>query len=288
MNPGDEMAEVSISAVDDAGESRGLGASALIPAGASATWTALELEDGTGSGLAGAIGDGAGKWRLRVTSRQPVRALSLMMSPTGHLTNLSTSTLPPTVRQVALTASVEVPWGVGGVGEVTVESLGGDSAEAPVDGSSSVLVASDEGGTVLLALADEDGGYLDGGSGFVDVGIESTALALAASASGYALHEADRALAGAIRGHADFERLMELLTGLMASDRKLSGPAVRLPRGGGLGSGGGLRGGDCSGGVRDGVRIRPGSGSGQAGVRGSGGALGAGGGDREGRLLLPR
>ena len=218
VNPGDEMAEVSIAAVDDAGESRGLGASALIPAGASATWTALELEDGTGSGLAGAIGDGAGKWRLRVTSRQPVRAMSLMTSPTGHLTNLSTSTLPPAVRQVALTASVEVPWGVGGVGEVTVASLGGDSAEAPADGSSSVLVASDDGGTVLLALADEDGGYLDGGSGSADVGIESTAVALAAAASGHRLHQIDRTLASAIRDHADFGRLVELLTGLMASD----------------------------------------------------------------------
>ena len=219
VNPGDQMAEVEIAAVDDAGESPGLGASALLPTGASATWTALELEDGTGSGLAGAIGDGTGKWRLRVTSRQPVRAMSLMTSPTGHLTNLSTSTLPPAVRQVALTANVEVPRAVRGVGEVTVAALGGDSAEAPVDGSSSVLVASDDGGTVLLAVADEDGGYLDGGSGSVEVGIEGTALALAAAASGHQLHGIDRSLAEAIRGQADFGRLVEFLTGLMASDR---------------------------------------------------------------------
>ena len=219
VNHGDEMAEVEIAAVDDAGKSPGLGASALVPAGASATWTALELEEGTGSGLSGAIGDGAGKWRLRVASRQPVRALSLMMSPTGHLTNLSTSTLPPAVRQVALTADVEVPRAVRDVGEVTVASLGGDSAEAPVDGSSSVLVASDEGGTVLLALADEDGGYLDGGSGAVGVGIESTAVALAAAASGRLLHRVERPFADAVRGHADFEPLVELLTGLMVSDK---------------------------------------------------------------------
>ena len=218
VNPGDQMAEVEIIAVDDAGESPGLGASALLPAGSSATWTALDLEDGTGAGLSGAIGDGAGKWRLRVTSRQPVRAMSLMTSPTGHLTNLSTSTLPPAVRQVALTADVEVPRAVRGLGEVSVASLGGDAAEAPVDGSSSVLVASDGDGTVLLALADEDGGYLDGGSGSVDVGIESTALALAAAASGHQLHGIDRPFAEAIRGQADFGRLVELLTGLMASD----------------------------------------------------------------------
>ena len=218
VNPGDQMAEVEIIAVDDAGESPGLGASALLPAGSSATWTALELEDGTGSGLSGAIGDGAGKWRLRVTSRQPVGAMSLMTSPTGHLTNLSTSTLPPEVRQVALAVDVAVPRAVRGVGEVAVASLGGESAEAPVDGSSSVLVASDDGGTVLLALADEDGGYLDGGAGFVDVGIESTAVALAAAASGRLLHKVERPFADAVRGHADFGRLVELLTGLMASD----------------------------------------------------------------------
>ena len=219
VNPGDQMAEVEIAAVDDAGESPGLGASALLPAGASATWTALELEDGTGSGLSGAIGDGAGKWRLRVTSRQPVRVLSLMRSPTGHLTNLSTSTLPPAVRQVALTTDVEVPRAVRGVGEVTVASLGGDSAEAPVDGSSSVLVASDEGGTVLLALAHADGDLLDGGAGAVDVGIESTALALAAAASGWRLHQIDHELAAAIRGQAEFAGLVELLTGLMETDK---------------------------------------------------------------------
>ena len=40
VNPGDQMAEVEISAVDDAGESPGVGASALLPAGSSATWTA--------------------------------------------------------------------------------------------------------------------------------------------------------------------------------------------------------------------------------------------------------
>ena len=219
VNAGETMAEVAIIAVDDDGWSPGGEVSLVVPAGGAVTHTSLELEEGTGSGLVGGIGDGAGKWRLRVTSRVPVRALSLIRSPTGHLTNLSTATRPPAVRRVALATDVEVPRAVRGVGEVTVASLGGDSAEAPVDGSSSVLVASDEGGTVLLAVADEDGGYLDGGSGAVDIGIESTALALAAAASGHQLHGIDRSLAEAIRGQADFGRLVEFLTGLMASDR---------------------------------------------------------------------
>ena len=41
--------------------------------------------------LEGALGDGAGKWRLVVTSEQPIQVMSLLASPTGHLTNLSTA-----------------------------------------------------------------------------------------------------------------------------------------------------------------------------------------------------
>ena len=39
----------------------------------------------------GALGDGKGKWRLRVESDRPVRVMSLLENPTGHLTNLSTA-----------------------------------------------------------------------------------------------------------------------------------------------------------------------------------------------------
>ena len=39
--------------------------------------------------LAGALGDGAGKWRLMVTSDQPLSVMSLLASAAGHLTNLS-------------------------------------------------------------------------------------------------------------------------------------------------------------------------------------------------------
>ena len=41
--------------------------------------------------LQGALGDGAGKWRLTVESSEPILAMSLLASPTGHLTNLSTA-----------------------------------------------------------------------------------------------------------------------------------------------------------------------------------------------------
>ena len=37
------------------------------------------------------IGDGQGKWELAVASDRPLMVMSLLSSPTGHLTNLSTA-----------------------------------------------------------------------------------------------------------------------------------------------------------------------------------------------------
>ena len=54
------------------------------------TLTAAELESG-GDGLEGALDDGAGKWRLRVSADGTVRIMGLLKSPIGHLANLSAS-----------------------------------------------------------------------------------------------------------------------------------------------------------------------------------------------------
>ena len=47
--------------------------------------------DRGGEGPAGALGDGAGKWRLRVTAERPIRVMSLLASSDGALTNVSTA-----------------------------------------------------------------------------------------------------------------------------------------------------------------------------------------------------
>ena len=90
VNPGEDEAEVSIVGIDDRGESPGGEVTTTIPAGASRTFTAVELESG-GEGLEGMLGDGAGKWRLTVESAQPLVVMSLLSDPMGHLTNLSTA-----------------------------------------------------------------------------------------------------------------------------------------------------------------------------------------------------
>ena len=92
INPGEQSASVTITARDDRGESPGGAVRLTVPAGAARTYTAAQLEEGTPD-LRGALGDGAGKWRLTVQSDQPVSVMSLLTSPTGHLTNLSTAPL---------------------------------------------------------------------------------------------------------------------------------------------------------------------------------------------------
>ena len=87
VNPGDARVEVIVNGVDDAGIARG--AAFSIPPGRAVNLTASDLERGTG--MDGALGDGQGKWRLRVTADGPVVVMSLLSSPTGNLTNLSTA-----------------------------------------------------------------------------------------------------------------------------------------------------------------------------------------------------
>ena len=90
VNSGDEDAQVTITGVDDAGASPGSAVVLTVPAGASRTISAAEMESGA-AGLRGALGDGVGKWRLQAESEESIVVMSLLSSPTGHLTNLSSA-----------------------------------------------------------------------------------------------------------------------------------------------------------------------------------------------------
>jgi hypothetical protein len=80
---------VQISGVDDAGRPSGtvtLGLDVL----ESLELDSVDLERGNAAkGLSGALGDGTGKWRLVVSASDEVKVLSLLRSPGGYLTNLS-------------------------------------------------------------------------------------------------------------------------------------------------------------------------------------------------------
>ena len=90
INPADETAEVMITGVDDKGAAGTSAVGVSLVGGSSRTVGAWDLEYGA-EGLDGALGDGAGKWQLMIESDRPVVAMSLLKSPTGHLTNLSTA-----------------------------------------------------------------------------------------------------------------------------------------------------------------------------------------------------
>ena len=92
VNDGSGNATVRVRGWDDDGGRSGH-VRLTLPAGRSRNVSAQELEAG-GNGLAGKLGDGKGKWRLTVTSDRPIKVMNLLSSPTGHLTNLSTSPRP--------------------------------------------------------------------------------------------------------------------------------------------------------------------------------------------------
>ena len=87
VNTSSQQASVTIQGFDDTGAASStvtfniIGNSAL-------SITSQELENGS-SKFVGALGDGAGKWRLKITSNTALQVQSLLDTPTGFLTNLS-------------------------------------------------------------------------------------------------------------------------------------------------------------------------------------------------------
>ena len=140
VNPGAEPAAIRIEGIDDAGASPGTAVEVTVAGGASHTLTSQALE--SGAGLVGALGDGAGKWRLAVTSDQPVLVMSLLSSPTGHLTNLSSEPARPAD---------------GGGHVVPLVSAAGRFASEGLQGFVRVVNRSDEAGEVRIDAYDDAG-----------------------------------------------------------------------------------------------------------------------------------
>ena len=91
FNPGAEAARMSVWGVDDAG--RGSFASGfMVPPNAPLVLRAGQLERSRGAAGA-SLGNGAGKWRLRVSATWPLSASTFLESPSGHLSNLSSPPL---------------------------------------------------------------------------------------------------------------------------------------------------------------------------------------------------
>ena len=90
INPSDEPVDVAIRSLDRQGDSPGEAVRLTLPARATRTLTAEELDSGDRDGLAGAFGGGTDTWQLIVAPDRRVRVVSLSKSSVGHITNLST------------------------------------------------------------------------------------------------------------------------------------------------------------------------------------------------------
>ena len=226
VNPTEDVAEVTIAGRDDAGQMAPGGEVHLtLNAGAARALTSQELEAG-GAGFSGSFGDGLGRWQLFVTADTPVQVMSLLESPTGHLANLSISSVTGFVtkegidRPVTLNTIVSIPPEVASVeaNAVTTTVLGTESGGTPPDGTPALLVASDANGAVMYALVNEDGGFLGEETGTVRVSVASTAAVLVALAAGYRIPSISRQVVETILSHADYGRLIRQLIRLMSVD----------------------------------------------------------------------
>ena len=89
INPGsDGDVRISIRGQDDAGNPSYGAVTLTLPIREARSLTARQLEQGDPD-FDGRLGSGTGKWRLTVSADRPIEVMSLLESPTGHLTNLS-------------------------------------------------------------------------------------------------------------------------------------------------------------------------------------------------------
>lgn len=144
VNPCEEEAGVTIRGVDDSGDTPGTPVTFTIPGGSARSFTARELEGGFHDDVdvEGALGAGEGKWRLTVVSDTPLQVINLLRSPTGHMTNLSTT---PRAAEVATDGAVP-----------RVEYMPPD-ADPVRQGFVRVVNHGAESGTVNIAAFDDSG-----------------------------------------------------------------------------------------------------------------------------------
>ena len=145
INPGAAAAAVTIEGIDDDGASPGGAVRLSLPARASRMVTAEELETGDGEGLSGALGDGAGRWRLVVTADRPIEVMNLLASSSsGAMTNLSSGPV----------AAVD-----GGDGAATIHAVGlfPSASGADLEGVLRIVNRTRQSGSVSIEAIDDTG-----------------------------------------------------------------------------------------------------------------------------------
>ena len=170
INPSDDSADVTITGHDDYGNPGAGAVSVTLPAGASRTLTAHQLEGGDDD-FDGSLGDeGIGRWQLFVSADRPIQVMALMLSPnTGYMTNLSSMKEADVIRG---SAGGDELWGTSGNDIIdpgdnaTSFDLDADRGYDTVHGSrgDDVIVYTDSGEEAFqdLRYSDpDDGDYLN-------------------------------------------------------------------------------------------------------------------------------
>ena len=94
INSGDASAAVTIEGRDDSGAAATGGDVTLtLAAGGAQTLTAQQMEAGD-TAITGQLGAGTGKWRLTVSSDQPLQVVNIVAASAGYWNNLSTTAVP--------------------------------------------------------------------------------------------------------------------------------------------------------------------------------------------------
>ena len=156
VNEGDDDEAVRITGIDDAGAEGAV--TVDLPAGKAVRLTAAELEGGAAPGLSGALGDGTGKWRLRIAAGPGVIAMGLLETPTGHLANLSA---PPPAHEEG--GGVSIPLFLSASepsrqGFMRVVNRSGQAGEVSITAFDDAGAAH---GAVTLSLAPREGRHLN-------------------------------------------------------------------------------------------------------------------------------
>ena len=170
INPSDDSADVTITGHDDYGNPGAGAVSVTLPAGASRTLTAHQLEGGDDD-FDGSLGDGGiGRWQLFVSADRPIRVMSLMLSPnTGYMTNLSSMKGDDVIRG---SAGGDELWGTIGNDRIepgdnaTSHDLDADRGYDTVHGSKGddMIVYTDSGEEAFQEIRysdPDDGDYLN-------------------------------------------------------------------------------------------------------------------------------
>ena len=132
--------------------------------------------------------------------------------------NFVITTALPTQRLVDVNPVVTLPAGIQ-IPNVAVRSFYAETAEVLASPKPSLLLAEDGDGTVLLGVANRDGGLLGEGPGSVAVSVDSTAVVLVSLAAGYPVHTIDQSMVDAIRAHPSYQDLIAAMSTQIATDK---------------------------------------------------------------------